>query len=1035
MKIFILIFLIATSLFSNQDIFFIKNDGQINSDVIYYAQYNGLNIFLKEDGFYYDFYEEVDKSEKTITKKGHIVKLDFKNSNFTSFTTAENPTKLNFFKGNDEAKWLNNIETTKEIVFNNIYENIDLKIYFDNQLPRYDIIVNPNSDPTQIEFNFKSAFNSIIDKDKIKTFINIGEFLSTDLFAYQIIDNQKQKVECSFVESPNGSIKFNLGDYDKSKKLVIDPIVYSSLLNWFGDDYITSLETIDDYNYYAAGVTNSPDFPTTTGVYQKEFGLEDDIFIAKYYKKGTENILMTATFFGGADKDILAKIIYKNGKVYFGGSTSSSNFPNKNFLNNNYRGNQDGFVAVLNDSLNKLDYAYFVGGNEEDGINDIAISNEKVFFGGYTNSLDLPITGAFQNVKNGGYDCMFGASRSNGTSFEFLTYLGGSLNDKVNGIDVDDLEYLYWIATTNSADFKTYPRGGAGNSNKAYDTDFNGGTDMMIGRFSAAGGLLELCSYYGGFKNEVGVDVIANSNKNYYFVGYSEKEDNQTVPIKDGLIQKSNAGGNDIIFGRLSDIISVKIGLSPAFQTQDLEVATFIGGNNDEIVTGFSKSPDGQSFFITGTTNSTNFPQINNEIKKPKLEGKFDGFVCEVNNFGSKISYSSYIGGKENDKVNASCYFPNGNFIFGGETLSDDFYLKGFKTTSGRNNLDAFITMSNNGLFTFNAPNGGNSYCPLKPLTSVWAYSNFSEGEGFNVYLINNKLNSKELIGTKIKSNIHNWIIPETVIPDSSYKILVEHPNGFYGVSNDNFIINQIPKINEFTIDNSKFCIGDSLRLSAKVSGVNRPIYKWKFNNKELYSTDTNSIFIKSLLPTNSGKYSLSLKGECDPDAISQEINIDVAPITLIESKTEDIEILKGKKLEIQVNAVGGDLNYQWLLNGNKLTGQLTSKLIINSIDIADEGNYTCKVKGRCGDEITSEPINVKVNSESNSVLNSNLLDSFYYDGKNINTEIKVIYAGLALTRIVDLNGREVYNDYIYLSKGTNKLKIPAGFEDRKSVV
>lgn len=1029
MKLILLIILLSVSFLNCNEAFFIQNQGQINSDILYYTQYKGLNLFLKEDGIYYDFYEEINRNENTITKKGHIVKLDFDNSNIESFEVLDNPTIFNFFRGNDNSKWFNNVKTVKEIILNNIYENIDLRVYFDKNMPRYDIIINPNSDPTKIRFNFKSSFNSIVEDDKIKTFINVGDFESSELFAYQLIDNKKIQVKCSFEENTDGSIKFKIGEYDKSKQLVIDPIIYTSLLNWFGDDYIKSIDAIDNYNYYVAGVTSSPDFPSTLGAYQNEFALGDDIFIAKYFKKGTENILQIATFFGGSDNEILSKIIYKNNKVYFGGSTKSGDFPNKNFLNNKYKGNQDGFVAVLNDSLNKLEYAYFIGGSEVDGINDIAISNGKVFFGGYSNSNDLQITGAFQGTKNGGYDCIFGASRENGTSFEFLTYLGGSLDDKANGIDVDDLEYLYWIATTESADFITYPRGGFGSQNKAFDTDFNGGSDIMLGRFSAAGGTLQLSSYYGGLYNDYGVDVIANSSKNYYFLGYSEKEENQTVPIKDGLIQKNNAGGKDIVFGRMSDIISVKIGLSSFYETQDLEIATFVGGNNDDIPTGFSRSKDGQSFFITGYTNSINFPQVNDEIKTPRLEGNYDAYFCEINNFGSKISYSSYLGGKEDDRINASCYLPNGNFIYGGETLSDNFPLKGFNINQTRNSLDAFIAMSNNGMFSMNAPNGGNSYCPNSPLTSVWSRTDFEEGDGFNIHLINNKLNIKELIGSNIKGNLYNWIIPNSIIADSNYKVLIEHPNGFFALSKESFIINQIPKINEFITDNSNLCVGDSMILSAKVSGAYYPKFIWKFNNNIILNTDTNSIVIKDLNTINTGTYSLNIKGECDPVAKSQELKIDVSPLTSIGSKSEDVEILKGKELELQVDAFGGDLTYQWKLNNNILIGQKNSKLKISSVDIADEGDYTCLVSGRCGESVTSEPINVKVTT-TNSILNSHLFDIFYYDGNNINIELKLNYSGLAVIKIIDITGKEVMDNSLILAQGTNKLEIPVDFEN-----
>lgn len=1036
MKFLISLILLSGALFSNQEAIFIKNQGQVDSDVLYYAQFKGLNIIMKNDGFYYDFYQEIDKSDKKVSRKGHIVKLDFINSNASTYAVKENVAKYNFIKGKDKSTWITDVETTKEITLENIYQNIDMKMYFDNDIPRYDLILAPNADPSQIKFQFKSAYNTEVEGDLIKSYINIGDFYSNKLFAYQVIDGKRVKIECSFVGNGDGTVRFDVGNYDSSKELVIDPIIYSSLLGWNGDDYVAQVKASSNTSYVVAGVTESPDFVTTEGAYQAEFGLEKDIFISKYNLVGATHILTHATFFGGGEDDIVKKmIVEEDGKVYFCGNTKSDDMPLKGELGKLYGGNQDGFVVVLTTNLNDVVYSYYVGGNEEDGLNDISVNSNKVFFGGYTMSANMPTQSAFQKDLKGLKDGILGATRTNGSSYEFLTYFGGGQDDEINGIDIDSREYVYFAATTNSGDFKLEPSGGDNRRrNSPVDDTYNGNMDIAVGRFTATCGQLELSTFIGGSGNDYAIDVFEQNGKEYYFIGTSEKEATQTLPVMEGLYQTDNKGESDLVFGRVSDLLSktVRVGWNNVtYKTQDLEIFTFIGGKGNDIGIEAVRSPDKQSFLIGGYTTSTDFPTINNELKKIRYSGKKDGFFCEINSQGSSLSRSSFIGGKDDEQINSVDFFANGNFLFGGETISDDFYNVGYKNNTERLNKDGFIATSAKGSFLLTAPNNADSYCPGIPINSTWSKVDFEEGEGFNVYLINDKLNTKELIKEKQKGILYSWIVPQNVVPDSNYRILVDHADGYYAISANKLIINQTPKIDSFAISADKLCVGDSVTLSAVSSGVYYPKYNWKFKNNIVSVTTQNSLVVKDLTVESTGDYSLEIIGECNPSAKSAVKSLDVAPTTAFAKATiKEFTVTKGKALEIEVTAIGAELTYQWMLKGSNLNGQTKAKLSIASVDDADQGEYTCKVTGRCGAEVISEPFTVTVETSGMSVSNAQLFDNFHYDGENINTEFKVNQNGLALTKVVDLQGKEVYNDNIFLSQGTNKLTIPANFEN-----
>jgi hypothetical protein len=1036
MKYILIVLLSTFFLQAKQEVMFIKNQGQLDSEVLYYAKYNGLNVFMKNDGFYYDFYEDVEKTEKTVKRKGHIVKLNFVNSNYEKLFTKENVTKLNFFKGNDQSKWLKNVETTKEIVVNNVYKNIDLKMYFDDDLPRYDLILHPNSNPEVIEFDFSSAYNTQIENDKIRAFLSVGDFYSNNLYAYQVIEGQRVQVQCSFKESENGKIKFDLGDYDKNIDLVIDPIIFSTLVGWSGDDYVSQVRTKSNSVYYVGGVTESIDFPISEGAYQQELAFEKDVFLMKYSTTGAIRTNLVSTYFGGSDDDMLTKLkIGTDDRVYICGNTFSNSLPMKGTLSQDYKGKQDGFVAVLSDNIDELFYAYYVGGSEDDGLNDIEIVDGKVFFCGFTKSTNFQTVSPFQNSLRGEMDGILGATRINGTSFEFATFFGGTSDDIMNGIDVDAQENLYFCGSSNSSNFRLAP---TGQGSSPYNPEHNGQWDIVVGKFSKTAANILLSTYFGGTGNDYGIDVFTAPQGKYFFVGTSEKEqqDEPFIVLPEGSHATTNHGGMDIVFGRLTDEITgtrrFRQGwgwVTRTVKTQDLDVGTFAGGRGDDVVYDAAISPDRQSVLIGGYTTSNNFPEVNNEERRIRYAGMKDGFLIELNSGGRSVEYSTYINGSDDETVRCVDFFPNGQFIFGGETISNNFHTTGYGANKTKTGKSGFLATIGKGSFIYSGPNGGEKFCPGAPMNISWTRNNFAEGDGFDVYLTNDKLNYKSLIQGQIKGSILSWTVPNNTVADSNYKILVSHLSGFHGVSEQPFIINQTPKLQTFTVDKTVLCPGESITLTASATDVFRPKYNWEFKNNIFSSSNNNTTVLDNLTPESSGNYSVEIEGECNPSAKSDNISVDVAKLTAITQQSDDIKVEKGKTLTIQIQAEGGELTYQWLLNGSELSGQTSNILTINSVVEADGGDYTCRVAGRCGNAVTSDAINVIVETQG-SVRNNKYFDTFYYDGDNLNADLKVEHSGLAITKILDIQGKEVYTGNIFLNQGTNKLTIPANFEN-----
>ena len=156
---------------------------------------------------------------------------------------------------------------------------------------------------------------------------------------------------------------------------------------------------------YVTGGTGSPDFPTTSGAYDRTFE-NGDAFVVKLNPSGTA--LVYATFLGGSEVDWGHSIaVDSSGAAYVTGTTNSSDFPTTpGAYDTTHSGVCDAFVVKLKPSGDGLTYATFLGGDNKEWGLDIAIdSSGAAYVTGWTNSSDFPTTpGAYDTTYNGDHD-------------------------------------------------------------------------------------------------------------------------------------------------------------------------------------------------------------------------------------------------------------------------------------------------------------------------------------------------------------------------------------------------------------------------------------------------------------------------------------------------------------------------------------------------------------------------------------------------------------------------------------------------------
>ncbi|MBI4354795.1 MAG: SBBP repeat-containing protein [Candidatus Omnitrophica bacterium] len=207
------------------------------------------------------------------------------------------------------------------------------------------------------------------------------------------------------------------GKWEDAIVTKLDPtgssLIYSTYLGGSDGDLGYAV-AVDDLGYaYVTGHTPSEDFPTTPNAYQRTFGddpapaggFRSDVFVTKFNPTGT---VIYSTYLGGNDVEWSENhtiAVDRTGAVYVAGATRSTNFPMTSGAvdrtcgtdgqcnRTDQRSFSDAFVAKLDPTGSKLLYGTYVGGSRDDGVRGIAIDElEHIYLTSWTSSADFPIT-------------------------------------------------------------------------------------------------------------------------------------------------------------------------------------------------------------------------------------------------------------------------------------------------------------------------------------------------------------------------------------------------------------------------------------------------------------------------------------------------------------------------------------------------------------------------------------------------------------------------------------------------------------------
>jgi hypothetical protein len=503
-------------------------------------------------------------------------------------------------------------------------------------------------------------------------------------------------VESRYVLNEDGeaepSYGFAVGAYHPDHELVIDPGVnYSTFLGGSSHEDGNGITVDANGNTYIVGTTQSSDFPTTTGAFDRSFaGGVVDVFVSKLNADGSA--LVYSTYLGGTPTPLRRGTgdpfefgrgiaVDGDGNAYVTGQTTSSDFPTTtgafqtsiNVLPLEQRDDAtDAFVTKLNPQGSSLVYSTFLGGTSFDDSRSIAIDGlGNAYVTGETGSSDLPTTsGAFQAAKGGGRDAFVTKLNATGSALVYSTYLGGPLdnvdtvnnNEISNRIRVDADGNAYVAGGTRSADFPTT----AG----AFDPTHNGGAfdqlfDAFVTKLNASGSGLVYSTFLGGPNIDRADGLALDADGNAYVSGGTTSTG---FPTTAGALDTTHNGGGDGFAGKLNSTGS------------NLVYSTFLGGSGGEGAPAIALGAQ-NSAWIAGGTSSADFPTtadgfdtIHNGLNPDgTTDGTTDAYVANLNADGSALTYGTFLGGDNSENGFDVAVASASNVYVTGRTVSADF--------------------------------------------------------------------------------------------------------------------------------------------------------------------------------------------------------------------------------------------------------------------------------------------------------------------------------------------------------------------------
>jgi hypothetical protein len=688
-------------------LYFIPNQGQVYKDVQFYARTSGYTLWLTKEGLVFDSVKENETTHPAPS--GHpsqegnnsesvrdVSRLVFPGAHKEPRLVPVEITghRVNYFKGKDPSQWRTGIKTAKAVLYQSLYKNIDLEVYGVEKQIEYDWIVKPGGNPDEIRFRYKNVKGTRLDKEgNLLIVTDFGQLMHKKPVGYQEIGmaqsakrtahnddvgagsqtcpQERKDVNVTFKKIGKDTYGFQVGEYDKSRELIIDPVVlvYSTYLGGGNNDHIFALAVDSSGCAYATGNTYSTNFPTEDAYQNSSGGGLRDSLLVKFSSTG--NDLVYSTYFGGSGSDTGEAIqVDSSGRAYIAGYTNSTDFPTQGAYQNTFSGGDaDVAVTIFSSSGSSLVYSTYLGGSGREEAFALALDSSKnIYITGRTNSTDFPTVNAYRNTFTPGgqneFDAFVTKIASSGASLVYSTYLGGSGLESGYGIAVNGSNaYVTGLTTSTNFPLKNEYQGSHGGGDK----------DGFVTKFSSAGNTLIYSTYLGGSSDDSAWGIAVDSSGSAHVTGDTYSTD---FPTMNAYQSTHSGGGRDAFLTKFSTAGTT------------LVYSTYLGGSESDAAAHVALNSSGYTY-ITGYTSSSDFPT--KRAYQSTYTGDLDVMAAMFTPDGSSLEFSTFLGGSDLDTARAIALDSSGNIYLAGYTKSTDFPTANAYQNACKGNEDAFV--------------------------------------------------------------------------------------------------------------------------------------------------------------------------------------------------------------------------------------------------------------------------------------------------------------------------------------------------------
>lgn len=612
---------------------FETNRGQAEADVRFVGRGDGFGLLLKPNEAVLSLHTRKQSlpggaadnatplNDESSSTRLLSMKIEGANSTPRISGEARQEARANYFIGNDPAKWIRGVETYSRVLYSGVYRGVDLVFYGNERQLEYDFTVAPGGDPGEIRLRFEGADDLELNSEGALILHTAAGAVRHDRpVAYQESNGSRLEVPAEFKRLDDGAVGFQVGAYDPTRALVIDPVlVYSTYVGGSADDFGRGIVTDAVGNAYVIGDSFSSDFLRQAST------TNSDVFIGKLSSNG---LLLTYTFFGGTKNDSATGLtVDASGNIYLCGSTESPNFPVFNSIGLALRGASDAFVIKLTPAADQFFYSSLVGGSgDETGVSIAADIAGSAYITGRTSSQDFPTFGAIQPIYGGGdSDAFVSKLMPDGKSLVYSSFLGGSGTENTidrSGISVDASGNAYITGDTRSTDFPTR------NALRPAKNGSAASSDGFVAKINPTGADFVYSTYIGGSdddfalaiaNDQAGSAYVAGRTRSTSFTGSSSTR--PSAATTDAFVAKLNASGSAISY------------------------LTFIGGVGDDSANAIVVDSSG-SAVIAGSAGD-GLPTVKS-IQSFFKGGANDAFVANLLP-GGAVTFSTYLGGSGDD--------------------------------------------------------------------------------------------------------------------------------------------------------------------------------------------------------------------------------------------------------------------------------------------------------------------------------------------------------------------------------------------------